>query len=347
MIVATIGRVLGVARYSTPPPPPPQSPQGGYPPPQGGYTPPPQGYPPQQPQGGYPGYPPQQRGGGNPNIMQLSRLIIGIALAILGVVFLALFFLVSWVDIDNIDRDDVDAVSDDFVDANGDDFRDWFGTNASDSQISEAIADDLMSTLTGGINSLDGDGDEALTAWEVWLGRNFEAEDAENEDITFDVEQAVDDTLGESETQGFDDVRPIDRSLIIIPVLGGLIGLFGLAYVTMGSRSMGIAIVLIVLSGMALFYPFFWEISSTAAIEDGYQNVFAEQTTGVSQEQQDYLEKQATLYADAFSLAYSTGLFKVMAGIMLVLSIVLVVLNVMDQGRAPYVAPQPYYPPRY
>jgi hypothetical protein len=175
--------------------------------------------------------------------------------------------------------------------------------------------DDLDDADADDILGLEGEEDTGITAWEIWIGRDMDAD----EDLSLfigDVDEGQ---------EGFEAVRDVDRMLLLVPVLATLLVVLAVAFAVGGRRRNAIGAVL--LSGLLLAAIFGWEYLSSEQFGDDFVELFEEQfnpdtlSGGEADFLDDYLDATAEFFGGFLALTYNTLFFKILAAAALVLSL--------------------------
>lgn len=286
--------------YQQPSPPPQQQP-------------PPYGQPPQgqnpwgQPPPGYGGPPPQyqyqQSGGG----IQ-GRHIIGGLMMLFGAIVIVMFFVAPWIsfDADNI----ADAVKDVVRDS---DAAESIGVTVGD--IDSRAFDNFDGCQYTGLQiATRGDGNSDCN----------EFEDDEGEDDEYEPSS----------------LAPVENSVFAMPVLGFLIGLFGLMLLLNNGSSGGILSISLMVAIVLVAFPLVWSLIHGSIYEQYAENSVTDNDglSGLSGSNRDFAEYQI----EAVTAIVTSGYQVILQSIVPLLTLITVIAGFFVAGGGN--KPPQYYP---
>jgi len=103
------------------------------------------------------------------------------------------------------------------------------------------------------------DSERKFTPWEIWQGQN------DGDNFSLHIEK-------NTPEGGFDDVRFLDRLLVVMPLLGLTIGALTLFYVLLAYSPRAVLITIAVLAFLFMIYPYLWEMWSSADWKGGMKD---------------------------------------------------------------------------
>lgn len=104
------------------------------------------------------------------------------------------------------------------------------------------------------------DSEKKVTPLEIWQGKN------DGDDFTMQ--------LGKNTPKGgFDDVRFVDRLLIIMPLLGMAIGLLTVFYILTAQAPRAVLITIAALAFLFMIAPYLWDVWSSADWKSGLKDM--------------------------------------------------------------------------
>lgn len=256
----------------------------------------------------------------------LFKLIAGTIMLLLAAGYGLMFVTEDWIDADqarNIEQDQLDSMVDNYVerlnglpDSNNGEvdqeyLEEWVNSTVSDADEGLSVSD-LREFASENTNV-------SYSAWEIFIGEETDSNDK------FNLEYS---NLGESNsTQGFEDVRDIDYSLIVVPALAVFLVLQTLIYGLRSNAGKGAAFTMLILGIFMLAYPFVWETLSKDNWSKAYQSEIDEfldsefQHTTIGEE---ILDIQGDFFGELFAaVLYNTLPFKLIGGVIIGLSALL------------------------
>ncbi|MBN2302932.1 MAG: hypothetical protein JXQ72_00555 [Anaerolineae bacterium] len=184
---------------------------------------------------------------------------------------------------------------------------------------------ELMGDFGGMVEEAGADASAStFTAMEIWMGSNGD------QDFTLDFSNV-------ENGGGLSDVRLLDRTLILIPVLAVILLWVAWVYATDHRNSLQTAAILAGLALVLLAYPFLWESLSKSDWENDLKDVMMAESGG---EDFGFAMIGLSFIMELITELYSTTEFKMAAGIAFLFAVVAVALEYMAANQ-----PRPAAPP--
>lgn len=104
------------------------------------------------------------------------------------------------------------------------------------------------------------DSKKKVTPVEIWQGKN------DGDEYSLHIDKDI-------PQGGFDDVRFVDRLLIIMPLLGMAVGMLAIFYVLMAHSPRAVLITIAALAFLFMIFPYLWEMWSSADWKSGLKDL--------------------------------------------------------------------------
>jgi hypothetical protein len=159
-----------------------------------------------------------------------------------------------------------------------------------------------------------------LTAFEIFMGtnieedrlrpRSLEEQSADPEyyrEFTLDSERLADVCEGNRNLSndeaptiagGFDDVRPVDRSLVFIPIAAFFLFIQSLLYLFTRGNGSGTLFMMLIIASLMFVYPFVYEYLSTEEAMTSHESLLLDVYAELPDYETDTVESRSDLFED-------------------------------------------------